>query len=268
MYPEIDLFGSKLATFSLMMAIGIIAALFIYMYSCKKDKVKKEDFDRFCMLIPIILIGGFFGAMLFDKIAHWGEGGKKWYEPAGISFVGGLIAGALGFIIGHLLIIKKGFKQVFVDAERLIPSIVIAHCFGRVGCFFGGCCYGKPSNSIFAVTFPKGSLQHQQMGYITPVLPTQLFEAFFLLILFVLLFFFIKKYKVFIYLVSYAVFRFGLEYLRGDNRGKINTVFSPSQMTSFFLLLGALVLIIYQIKIDFYGKKKEELVDIQNISTD
>ena len=30
----------------------------------------------------------------------------------------------------------------------------IGHSLGRVGCFFAGCCYGKPTDSWLGVKFP------------------------------------------------------------------------------------------------------------------
>lgn len=254
MYKYINIAGSQIPTFTLLVAIGFLLALLVFFRNSKKVKMEESYRDRLFLTFPFIIIGGIFGAMVFDKIAHWGE--SPWYKPAGISFAGGLIFGVFMFFVSHLFLMKKGIKGWLKDLELFICPLMIGHAFGRIGCFLGGCCYGKPSNSIFAVTFPEGSIQHLQYGYITPVLPTQLFEAVFLLIMFAITFFFIKKYKFIVYLFSYGIFRFCLEFLRGDNRGNLSNIFSPSQITSIIFVIAGIALLICSIKFKIYEDKK------------
>ena len=118
-------------------------------------------------------------------------------------------------IIRQLEELRAQNKSGFVDASKFINDILIiapacitlAHGLGRVGCFLAGCCYGKETTSILGVTFPKGSTAYFLYGPNHNVLPTQLFEAIFLFILFIILFF-MKKNQFITYLFSYGIFRF------------------------------------------------------------
>lgn len=255
-YIELGVF--KISTFSLAIGMGVLCAILIFLKTLTKKKIDDSYQEKLFLLLPFIIVGGLFGGMLFDKIAHWGENGAKWYEPAGISFAGGLIMGVFLYILSHLLIMKQGFKGVLKDAELFVIPLLIAHGFGRIGCFFAGCCYGKPSDSIFAVTFPEGSLQHEQYGYITPVLPTQLFESAFLFMFSAIIFWKVPKYRLPIYLMGYGVFRFNLEFLRGDNRGKLSSIFSPSQITSLIFIISGIALLIYTLKIKLFKNQISE----------
>ena len=137
----------------------------------------------------------------------------------------------------------------------------MAHGFGRVGCFCGGCCYGKETESIFVVQFP-----HLE----NPVYPTQLYEAAFEFVLFALMMIFYKKWRTHfleIYCFSYGVFRFALEFLRGDNRGSVGFFLSPSQVMSILLILGGVLLVLYNknlifkklyAKMETYKKQSEK----------
>lgn len=259
MFDKIKIGNQSIPCFTLLIAIGVLIAIFIFFKTLKYRNINQDYCDSLFLLLPFIFIGAFLGAMIFDKIAHWGENGAKWYEPAGISFAGGLILGVILFAVGHLLVMKKGFKQMLKDAEMFIIPVLIAHAFGRIGCFCAGCCYGKPSDSFLAVTFPEGSVQHIQYGYITPVLPTQLFEAGFLFIMAFITFRFIIQYRLPIYLMSYGVFRFFLEYLRGDNRGQISKIFSPSQITSVVFIVSGIVILIYELKVKLFKKEQQSI---------
>ena len=123
------------------------------------------------------------------------------------------------------------------DALPFIPiGICIAHAFGRLGCFFGGCCYGLPTDSWvgLACSAPNGVHSDQL------VIPTQLFEMFFLLILAAVMAFLYFKYNFnynfALYLFAYGVWRFFIEFIRGDARGEfIGSALSPSQIWSIVM---------------------------------
>jgi phosphatidylglycerol:prolipoprotein diacylglycerol transferase len=74
------------------------------------------------------------------------------------------------------------------------------------------------------------------------VLPTQLFEAAALLVLFAVLYVVYRRFRRYtaaFYMIGYGVIRFGLEYLRGDPRAAVGP-FSISQTISILMIaLGA-----------------------------
>ena len=100
-----------------------------------------------------------------EIIAVW-HGGLVWY------------GGFLGGVIGTLLYLHRRGHAFLRGADQVIPFIAIGHAIGRLGCFANGCCSGKPTSAWFGVVFP---------GETQAVVPTQLFEAAGLVLLFVLL---------------------------------------------------------------------------------
>jgi phosphatidylglycerol:prolipoprotein diacylglycerol transferase len=116
-------------------------------------------------------------------------------------------------------------------------GIPLAHAFGRIGCFSYGCCYGRPTNSWIGILFPPDS----PAGILgTKVIPTQLVEASFLFVLFFILKF-LNTHKKFngqiisVYLISYGIFRFVIEFFRADPRGNVFFL-SISQFISIILI--------------------------------
>ena len=137
---------------------------------------------------------------------------------------------------------------VIPASHDVYGTIVMAHGFGRIGCFFAGCCYGVPTDSFLGVTFP---------GHSHAVHPTMLYEAAFLFILFgvftFLLFKYDFKHNMSLYLVSYGIFRFLLEFIRGDHRGELLGFISPSQTWSALMVVLGVAL--YFLTDRFYKKK-------------
>lgn len=222
-------------TYSLMMFLGVIACFVLFWLFRKKYNISKSfTYDIFilgCISIAIGIIFAVLFQLLFDAI-------KGSIRGTAMTFYGGLVGGIISFIIGYNLFVKKQHKNAnfFTDIMPIAAAcITIAHGFGRIGCFMAGCCYGVETDSWLGVKFPQ--LAHA-------VYPTQLFEAIFLLALSGALFYIaIKKRSVYtlpIYLLSYGIFRFCLEFLRGDNRGEL-FLLSPSQWFSIIAILSSFV---------------------------
>ena len=113
-------------------------------------------------------------------------------------------------------------------------TTTIVHAIGRLGCFFAGCCYGKPTDSFIGLTFPTTNS--------TTVHPSQLYEVISILLIMVVLFI-LKRNKKFngqlfiSYVILYAIARSILEVFRGDNRGFIiSDVLSHSQFIAMLLI--------------------------------
>lgn len=251
MLPAIHIFGIHVPLYGLMMVLGGIAYAVMFFIITKREKVDGISRNRmlfFSILGAVVL---YASAFVFDALFHSIEQGKL--VAGGITWLGGIV----GLVPFMLIIFHKWVPAARGDAlyylSMIIPGIVLGHAFGRLGCFFGGCCYGKVTDSVFGVIFPEGSSAAQQYpgpdGRSLPVLPTQLFEAAFELVLFIVLISTRKKTKRFhaeIYLLAYGVFRFGLEFLRGDDRGSTGFFLSPAQVFCILLVVFGILMTLYE----------------------
>ncbi|MCR5185470.1 MAG: prolipoprotein diacylglyceryl transferase [Bacilli bacterium] len=247
MFPSFEIGPLTIEMYYVMMVLGVIAGLLFAIFFIQK----KEQFDKVTSikLLGCFALGGtsmYIGAAFFDSVFHSIELGR--WTLAGISWLGGVIVSfPITILLIHLFVPKYG-RNAVVIFSFFIPSIVLAHAFGRVGCFLEGCCYGKLTSSFFGVYFP---------GQSEKVLPTQLFEAIFELLLFVVMVIMYQKWKknyLTIYLIAYGVFRFNLEFFRGDDRGMTGIFLSPSQLMSIIIIITGILLIVFKDK--WYGKER------------
>ncbi len=236
MYPH-KIFGF-FYLYGLMIAIGLLAAFAVLFYYGKKKKIE-EKFIDFIFYNGIISIAiGFGAAALFQATYDYIENPEAGFKISGsITFMGGLLGGVICFLLIYF-IFRKRFKTKLTETLSMFPcAILIAHGFGRIGCFFAGCCHGKETDSFLGVQFP---------GLSAPVHPTQLYEAAFLFIMFAICFYLLMKkdfkHNLSLYLVSYGIFRFLIEYLRGDHRGEFVVGISPSQFWGIFMVVAGVAL--------------------------
>ena len=205
MHPDL-IPGLPIKTYGFCMALGFLAAWQVLSWLCRRTSRPIEPFTNLLMLM---LFSGIIGARLEYVREFWHR--EFAADPLSVLKVwqGGLVIyGGLIFAIAVFAVWCLARRERMAPVADLIVTVIpLAHAFGRVGCFFFGCCYGCESSSAFAVAFPRHSpawnaqvaagkiLQTAQSSL--PVLPTQLFEAAAVLGLFaVLLFVFFQKYMI------------------------------------------------------------------------
>lgn len=224
--------------YGVMIAVGILAASWLAIKLCKEYKLDYENIDSF--IIFVIVIGYAFSKLTYcltvfdqflsDPLSVLGSGG--WVVYGGI--LGGLLAA---------LIWCKWKKWKFMDYfQVLMPCVSLAQGFGRIGCFFAGCCGGAVTDAWYGIQFPATSLAWNTAQ---KIIPTQLLSSAGDFLIFAFLMYNLKKGKHpedtgAWYLILYSVGRFLIEFLRGDLiRGGIGP-FSTSQFISLFVVvLGA-----------------------------
>ena len=219
--------------YGVMMAVGILLAFTVLSFYAKKLNISEKltDFIFFNGIASIAV--GLGSAALFQAVYNYIENPRAGFHFNGdITFIGGLIGGSVFFLIVYF-ILRPRLSGRLTEALSIIPCMItVGHACGRVGCFFAGCCYGKITDSFFGVLFP---------GHFYKVHPTQLYEAIFLFILFgVCSYLLLKKnfrHNMSLYLVAYGIFRFCLEFLRGDSRGELVAGISPSQFWSLCMVV-------------------------------
>lgn len=246
----IIIFGKEIPMYGICFFIGIIISVLIAYILVKREKY--DLFDFVCLSI-YVLIGSIIGAKLLfilvsieTIIAYQ----LSFIEiiKGGFVFYGGLFGGYLGAII-----YGKQFKIKLSDYIDVFAVVLpLGHAFGRIGCFYSGCCYGMEYDGIFSHIYYSSHNVLTPLGI--PLFPVQLVESVCLFILFSVLFFIylrmVKKgLSTEVYLLSYASIRFVLEFFRGDKERGGLLGLATSQWIS-------LLIILFLISIFFYRKYK------------
>lgn len=250
MYPQFLLRFDELLEkigldgFSFFVGVGLVVMiLFIINQLEKKNGYSREETNKILLFFIIGLVATYGFAIFFDALFHYLKDGV--FE-GGITYIAGFIGGVISFV-GLIYFYKKDErKNILKLLNIMIPGIVLAHAFGRIGCFTAGCCYGTPTESIFGIYFPY-PLNPALDGIETKIHPTQLYEAFFLFAFFFILLKVpkIKEHKFAVYLIGYGIFRFILErFFRGDNRGLLLGL-PPSQLLSVIMILFGIIILLY-----------------------
>jgi phosphatidylglycerol:prolipoprotein diacylglycerol transferase len=167
-------------------------------------------------------------------------------------FYGGLI----GAVVVCIYQLRKHKLRVWPAGDLFAPGIAAGYMVGRLGCLMAGCCYGKPTQVAWAVTFtdPAAAMNvGTPLG--VPLHPTQVYESLAGLIILVVLLATERLGRRFAgrtfwsFVLMYAVSRFVIEFFRGDDRGAV-AMFSTSQFISLVLFPLSLFMLWYLGRLD------------------
>ncbi len=173
---------------------------------------------------------------------------KFWY--GGLTYYGGfIVAIPLG-----LWFLRRRQVNPWKVGDMAAFAVPLGIGFGRLGCFFAGCCFGSTCDVPWGVSFPTGSpawRTHHEGGLVLasdasfPVHPTQLYESIGCFALAgVMLWFYHRRRQYYgqgfwLMAIAYAVMRFLIEMVRADDRGG-GFGLSTSQIISICFVVAAM----------------------------
>ncbi len=237
-----------LPAWHLFFMVGVMTAYWTFL-QLAENKISHIHRTTWNNLFLASYLGGYWGArylsLIFEEGAHPFISLFSAISFGPMTFYGGALGGILWGSV-YVLWKKLPYQTIFNFA---VPTIFIGLFWGRIGCFLNGCDYGIPISDqtqipFYAVTFPTladGIYRH----------PVQLYEAFFsglLAIYFIRQLIDLPSNKIsdaaigMNSILAYAVLRFLMEFLRGDERGHffLDDFLSPSQFLSLLIIFSHL----------------------------
>jgi phosphatidylglycerol:prolipoprotein diacylglycerol transferase len=217
-------------------AVGIVTAIKVGNY---QGVPSQQVMDMAFVMIVWAIVGSRLFYVLINLpyyAAHPLDILKLW--QGGLVFSGGLVATAAAMI----WYLRRHHLSFWATGDLWAPSLALGQAIGRIGCHMAGCCHGQPTGTSWGVVFthPKSLAPLHVSLY-----PTQIFEAFGGLAIFLVLLFVHGKRKfegqVFLwYLILHSTARLVAERFRGDERGFISgTEMTATQLVATLLLVGS-----------------------------
>lgn len=246
--------------YDILFAGGVVAALVCFRLMTDKLGMSAKLFNFVLAAGVAAIVVGLFSAVLLQAVYNYQASGVfELTTSTGMTFYGGFIGGVVTFFAvyfgaGHFVFRdREHLRELTAVTDPGACSVVVAHSIGRLGCLCAGCCHGLHAD-------PPLGWYMEYAG--DTVLPTQLYEALFLAGLFMLLVVRVlnkRGYALPIYLTAYGVWRFFLEYLRGDDRGEsLVSWLSPSQLTAVVLVACGVALFFVERRLRAAKKKQHD----------
>ena len=204
-------------------------------------------FGRMVDVAFMIAIAGEVGARLTFVIVEWER-----FAAGAVSFRQFLVGGRVvlgGIVVGVTFAVWlfRHFKLPVAGVlDAVLTGTALGMGIGRLGCLAAGCCFGKPTDAWWGITFTD-PLAEQLNGPPLGVAlhPTQILQAIegFLFFAFLLWLFNRRRFQGQIaaaFLLLAGLSRFWIEFLRGDPRGAAVGI-STSQWIGLAMAAGGIL---------------------------
>jgi len=249
MYPILfRLDGLIIYAYGFFLALGIVVAGILAILRVRNEGLgipfeRAADLFFYTVLSAIVGSRILFVLINFDLYRENPLQILKVWE-GGLVFYGGLVL-AIGVSIGYMRWYRLPIWKLL---DLVSPLLALGLFFGRIGCFFAGCCYGKETSLPWGVFFTNpNSLARLNV----PLHPTQLYDAANGLAIFLFLIW-RERRKAFdgqifsLFLLLYSITRFFIEMLRGDPRGFLfQNLISTSQGIGIFLAILSVFMLFF-----------------------
>lgn len=220
MYPILFSIGSfEVHVWGIFVGLSVPAGLCLAARLAKGSEYSAEMLQEYALYG---VMAGFVGARLWEVLFSWSDYADNplqalMFWQGGLSIQGAVVANVL--LAGWYFRRKRLSFWRFADIGA--PALVLGQAIGRIGCFFNGDAYGRPTDAWYGVVYQPGTPAYAAWGAV-PLVPAELLEAGTdLVILAVLLRMFSRRkfdgQVALAYFVLYSLARFGLEFLRTDS---------------------------------------------------
>jgi phosphatidylglycerol---prolipoprotein diacylglyceryl transferase len=221
-------------TYGLFVAGGIAIAFLLALRRSRKLGIPEQVIYN---LVFLAILAGIIGARLIHVAAEWSYYQRHFWEifllrRGGLAIQGGLLfslAGGIWYLHRQKIIVRPVLDNFFL-------YLPLGQAIGRLGCFFNGCCYGKPSNLPWAVNFPFLNC---------PVHPTEIYYVLADAALFFILYIFSRTETkpgelTAWYLIFYGFIRSAIDSLRGDLLPGFLGFYTTQWYAILFVIIGSI----------------------------
>lgn len=245
MYPVLFKIGYiTIYTYGVFIASAFLLATFLAAMEGKRVGIDPQKIHDICFYILLSAIVGSRALFVIVNYKDFTNNPLKiiaiW--EGGLVFYGGMVM-AVGVVIYYL---KRNKMDIWKTADVLAPFAAVGQAVGRWGCFFAGCCYGRPTSLPWGITFTN-KLSLAPIGI--PLHPAQIYSSINGIIIFIILMR-LRLRKRFngqifwSYGILYSILRYILELFRGDERGYvIKNLVSTSQFISILFFITSIYML-------------------------
>jgi phosphatidylglycerol:prolipoprotein diacylglycerol transferase len=249
-YPELFSIGPiTIYSYGVLLAASYLLGLWLAMRRARQWGL---DPTRVLDLGIYIIIAALIGAKLLLLVVDFDQFSSSPQDLLSLARSGGVFYGGLILaVVVAFWYIARHRMPFWTTCDVFAPGIALGHVTGRLGCLAAGCCYGRPTDVPWAITFTN-PLAAANVGTPLgiPLHPTQAYEAGAELLILAILLATERRGRPFAgrtfwsYMLLYAISRYVVEIYRGDPRGEFFGV-STSQFISLVLAPLSIVMLVW-----------------------
>jgi len=253
MHPKIlDIGPVTIHTYGLLLAVAFIAGIWLVSRNARRAGIDPDAMWNMGLIIIFAALVGAKVLLFLSDFSYYSQNPREIFSLSTLRSTGVYYGGLLLALAASAWYLRRAHLPGWKVADLAAPGIALGQAVGRLGCLSAGCCFGKPTQLPWGITFTdRYAYDNIGVPLNVPLHPTQLYEAGAALLLFLFLQWRLAKRHfegqiILEYLLLYAAARFVIEFFRDDERGFLfHRLFSTSQFIGILTMLAAAGLFFY-----------------------
>ncbi|NWG12776.1 MAG: prolipoprotein diacylglyceryl transferase [Acidobacteria bacterium] len=253
MHPKIvDIGPVTIHTYGLMLAVAFIVGIWLTSRNGRKAGIDPDAMWNMGLIIIFAALVGAKVLLFLSDFSYYSQNPREIFSLSTLRSTGVYYGGLLLALAASAWYLRHARLPGWKVADLAAPGIALGQAIGRLGCVSAGCCYGKPTELPWGITFTdRYAYDNIGVPLNAPLHPTQLYEAAATFLLFLFLQWRLSRKHftgqiILEYLIVYAAARFIIEFFRGDERGFLfGGLLSTSQFIGILAILAATILFFY-----------------------
>ncbi len=253
MHPKIlDIGPVTIHTYGLLLAVAFIVGIWLTSRNGRRAGIDPDAMWNMGLIIIFAALVGAKVLLFLSDFSYYSQNPREIFSLSTLRSTGVYYGGLLLALAASAWYLRRAQLPGWKVADLAAPGIALGQAIGRLGCLSAGCCFGKPTQLPWGITFTdRYAYDNIGVPLNVPLHPTQLYEAGATFLLFVFLQW--RLYRkhftgqiILEYLLLYAGARFIIEFFRDDDRGFLfRGLLSTSQFIGIVAILAAVVLFFY-----------------------
>ncbi len=248
MFPKIaDLGPITIHTYGLLLALAFIAGIWLTSRNARKEHLDQDKIWNMGLLVIFAALVGAKILLFLSDFSYYADNPREIFSLSTLRSTGVYYGGLILALLAAALYLRRSKLPAWIVADLASPGIALGQAIGRLGCLSAGCCYGKPTQLPWGITFTsKYAYDNVGVPLNTPLHPTQIYESIATFLLFLYLMWrlgrkHINGQIILEYLVLYSAARFVIEFYRDDERGFVlHGLLSTSQFIGLLTIAGSI----------------------------
>jgi phosphatidylglycerol:prolipoprotein diacylglycerol transferase len=250
MYPKVvDLGPVTIHSYGIMLAAAFIAGIWVTSRNARREGIHPDSIWNLGLVIIFSALVGAKLLLLLSDYRYYSQNFREIFSLSTLRSTGVYYGGLLLALGAALWYVTKKRLPAWTVADLASPGIALGQAIARLGCLMAGCCYGKPTQMPWGITF-RSQYAYDNVGVPLniPLHPTQIYESVGAFCLFLFLTWrLLRKHATGQILLEYlalsALLRFAIEFYRDDDRGFVlYGLLSTSQFIAILTFLGSVAL--------------------------
>src|SRR5436190_1521559 len=153
MFPRLfEIGGFAVPSYGFLVAIAFLAALWL---ASKYAKERGLNSEKIVNLGVYCALTGMLGAkvLMIAMDPEFRNHPSEIFTLATLQSAGIFFGGFIGALIFAYFYMRAQGLPVLATCDIFAPGLALGHGIGRLGCLAAGCCWGKPTNLPWAITF-------------------------------------------------------------------------------------------------------------------